>query len=589
MCGIVGYIGKKNAKDILIKGLKQLEYRGYDSSGIALFNNDLKIVKSIGRINNLEAKLAKGNLEQYNIGIAHTRWATHGGVTEGNAHPHHQGKVVLVHNGIIENAKELKKELINDGYKFLSETDTEVAAALIDKYYKKDALDAINQAMNKIIGSYAFGIIFTDKKDVIYTVKKDSPLVIGIGDNENFFASDICALSTYTDKFIYLDELEVAAISKKEVKIYKDKKEIKKESITITNKQLDVGKNGYDHYMLKEIYKEPVLLEKMFSKYLNNLDQLPDISKYKEIHVIACGSAYYAGMIFKSIIEEISDITIFIDVASEYRYKKHSYKEKTLVVAISQSGETADTVASLRIAKNKNTDILAIVNEEQSTIARESDMKVLIEAGKEIAVATTKAYLLQVAVLSLIAFKYATAKKIVDKEQLKKEYKEIPKLLNDLLNKTSLYKSLGNEISKYHDVFFIGRKIDYALCMEGSLKLKEISYIHSEAYQAGELKHGTISLIDDKTLVIAILTDEDIYLKTLSNLIEVSSRGAKTYTITTDKLKDDNSTVAVKNTSIFTESLLVVPTLQLISYYTALNKKCDIDKPKNLAKSVTVE
>ena len=590
MCGIIGYIGEKNPIDILINGLKSLEYRGYDSAGIALKNKDqVETIKSVGKIINLEKKIKSTDLISSNLGIAHTRWATHGRPSEENAHPHQSGKITLVHNGIIENADELREKLKKEGISFYSETDTEVVAALINKYYEKSPVDAITKALQEVKGSYALGILFEDNED-LYAVRKDSPLIVGLGQKENFIASDIAAIIDYTNKYILLEEKEIAHITKDKVEVIKEGKVIDKK-IEQTNLEKDSkDKNGYDHYMLKEIMEEPVVLEKTFKPYLEHLDRLPDLTKYEEIHIVACGSAMYAGMIGKTLLEEYANTKVEIDVASEYRYKNIIYDRKTIVILISQSGETADTIAAMRKAKDHNIDTLAIVNVKTSTIARESDSQIFIEAGPEIAVATTKAYILQVGIMALLAYKTALTKDLVKEEhKVLEEAEHLPRLIKEVLDRQDEYKEIAKEIYKEEDIFFIGRKIDYATSMEGSLKLKEVSYIHSEAYQAGELKHGTISLIDEGMPVFAIITDDTIKDKTVSNIEEVKSRGAKTIIISNESWDNQKLQVVVPRISPYFQPLLIVPTLQLIAYETAKLRGCDIDKPKNLAKSVTVE
>lgn len=590
MCGIIGYIGEKNPVEVLINGLKSLEYRGYDSAGIALKEKDeIEVIKSVGKIVNLEDKIKSKEIMESHLGIAHTRWATHGKPTEENAHPHTAGKVTLVHNGIIENAEELREKLKKEGVTFHSETDTEVVTALINKYYEKNPVEAIDKALKEVKGSYALGILFQGSED-LYAVRKDSPLIIGLGKNENFIASDIAAIIDYTNKYVLLEEGEVAHITKDKVEITKDKKVIEKE-VQTTNLERDAkDKNGYDHYMLKEIMEEPVVLEKTFEPYLKQLDKLPDLTKYEEIHIVACGSAMYAGMIGKTLLEEYANTKVEIDVASEYRYKNIIYDRKTLVILISQSGETADTIAAMRKAKENNVETLAIVNVKTSTIARESDEKIFIEAGPEIAVATTKAYILQVGIMALLAYKTALEKGLVqENEKVLQEAKKLPRLIKEVLDRREEYKKIAKEIYTSEDIFFIGRKIDYATSLEGSLKLKEVSYIHSEAYQAGELKHGTISLIEDKMPVFAIVTDDTIKDKTVSNIEEVKSRGAKTIIISNEKWENQKLQVVVPKISPYFQPILIVPTLQLIAYETAKLRGCDIDKPKNLAKSVTVE
>ena len=591
MCGIIGYIGKNKAINVLINGLEKMEYRGYDSSGVCLYSKDkIDIIKSIGKISNLKEKINYDETSSYTRGIAHTRWATHGGVTLENAHPHRQGKVIVVHNGIIENAKELKEQLKTKGYKFYSDTDTEVIAALLDYYLEDDILKTIEKAKQKLIGSYALGIVIEGIEDEMYIVKKDSPLIIGIGKGEVFFASDIVAINSYTNNFIFLSEGEVGILKEDKVEVYKDfiKQEKEVKTINVSNDSHD--KNGFAHYMLKEINEEPVLLENMLQPFLEDINLLPNISSYDAIHIVGCGSALYAGMVFKYLLEEVAGCNVLIEVASEYRYRKINYDKKTLVVLISQSGETADTIAAMRFAKKNNADTLAIVNVENSTIAKESDKVLFIKAGVEVAVATTKAYILQTALLSLIALKLCYDKGIIkDIEKYLDEYKTIPKLIKETIDKEENYKKIAKEIYNSKDAFFIGRKIDYAYSLEGSLKLKEVSYINASAYQAGELKHGTISLIDNNSVVFGILTDEEIISKTLSNIIETEARGANVIVITNDKKIDYKNKILVPKVSYFTQGLLVIPTMQLIAYYTALLKNCSIDQPKNLAKSVTVE
>lgn len=591
MCGIIGYIGKKQPVNFLLDGLKKLEYRGYDSSGIAIKENEnIQIIRSIGRIKDLENKTKNTKLLNGNIGIAHTRWATHGEPTEENAHPHQVGNVTLVHNGIIENAEELRENLITDGVKFKSETDTEVACAVINKYYEKDPIAAITKALKELKGSYAFGIIFKDSNK-LYAVRKDSPLIIGIGEDENYIASDIAAIINYTNKYILLEDNEIVEITAQEIKTYKDGVEIKKDiqAANITAEEADKG--SYKHYMLKEIMEEPIVLARTLNRYINNMESVFDVSKYEEIHIVACGSAMYAGMIGKSLLEEKANIKCLVECASEYRYKKVIYDRKTLVILVSQSGETADTVAAMRKAHEENIDTLAIVNVKTSTIAREAKHVMLIEAGPEIAVATTKAYLLQVAVFSLIALKAANLLGLEKNyNDILKEAENLPKLLKKVLEDKEEFKSISKEIYQNKDVFYIGRGIDYAMCLEGSLKLKEVSYTHSEAYQAGELKHGTISLIEEDVPVFAIITDDRIKDKTESNVIEVDSRKAKVFTITNDDtIKNHHKKYVVPKTSYYLQAILTVPPLQLVGYYVGDLKKLDIDKPRNLAKSVTVE
>lgn len=588
MCGIIGYIGKKSLEEVLIEGLKNLEYRGYDSSGIALQNfNDVQIIKSTGKIKELEKKLQEINLINSNIGIAHTRWATHGNPNIENAHPHQVGNITLVHNGIIENANELRQKLTKEGVKFKSQTDTEVLCALINFYYKNDISSAIKKALKEVKGSYALAIL-VKKDESIYAIKKDSPLIVGIDKDGYFIASDISAIIKYTNKYIILEENELVKLSQNDYVITKNNKIIKK---SIQSTEIDfesITKSNYKHYMLKEIMEEEILLEKTFNIY-NDKDSLIDISKYEEIHIIGCGSAMYAGMVGKTLLEEKSNIRCYVECASEYRYKKIFYDRKTLVILISQSGETADTIAAMRKAKENKIDTLAIVNVKTSTIARESDYKIFIEAGKEIAVATTKAYLLQITIFSLLAYFSSINKHILKEINLKEEEKNILSHLKNILEQRKKYYEIAKKIFQEEDIYFIGRGIDYSLCLEGSLKLKEISYIHSEAYQAGELKHGTIALINKNTPVIAIISDQNIANKTLSNIEEVKSRGANVIIISTKKISNYENNIVVPKISDFFQPILIIPILQLIAYEVANLRNCDIDKPKNLAKSVTVE
>ncbi len=606
MCGIIGYIGKeKKAINVIINGLKSLEYRGYDSAGIAVLeDNKIKIVKSSGKIKNLEIEIK--NLKESNIGIGHTRWATHGEPSFKNAHPHKNGNITLVHNGIIENYEEIKKELLKDGYNFISDTDSEIACAYIDKIYKetKDKLETIKLVQEKIRGSYAFGIIFDDELDTIYATRKDSPLIVATNKNENFIASDVPAILNETNKYILLDQQDIAVIKEDSIKIYdKNLNEKKYEIKEFEDSKEAALKNGFEHYMLKEIYDEPTLVKEFINLYLKDektlLTKIPDITKYKKIEIVACGSAYHAGLVGKNLLEEYANIETHCYVASEYRYSKHFFDKETLVILISQSGETADTLAALRLAKENNIDTLGIINVVGSSIAREVDNVIYLNAGYEIAVATTKAYLMQVLVLSLLAFATSIKKDLLDKELIKKiikDYKGLDKILEEVINNRETYYNIAKEIYNKKNVFFIGRKIDASLCMEASLKLKEISYMHSEAYEAGELKHGTISLIENNTEVISIITDKSIAEKTISNIKETIARGADVTLLTTDKIMKEykssnfyNNKIVVPNQTVFTEPLIISPTFQLLSYEIAKLRGEDIDQPRNLAKSVTVE
>lgn len=606
MCGIIGYIGKRDAKEVLISGLKSLEYRGYDSSGIAFVNNNkVNIVKSEGKVTNLENKLDKNIIT--NIGIGHTRWATHGAPNEINAHPHHIGHTTIVHNGIIENYVELKKEL-SKYYDFKSETDTEVACALIDYLYNetKDKLKALKEAMKKIEGSYALGIIFDDEVDTIYSIRKDSPLILAKKDDEYFIASDIAALLKYTNEYYLLDKGEIAKINNNGLVIYNnDLEKIEKEINVYRGTPSDVMKNGYDHFMMKEIHDELTVYNNIIKNYLPNFDiseleeKFGDFSKYEKICMVGCGSAYHAALVAQNIFEEYANIETKVEMGSEYRYKKIFADPKELVILISQSGETADTLEALRKAKENKMDTLGVINVLSSSIDRESDNVIYIMAGAEIAVATTKAYLAQVLILTLIGILMSYQKKLMTKEMADNYLKDLKHLVSDtqeILDKKEMYHEMAKKIHNDKDMFYIGRNIDYALCMEASLKMKEISYVHSEAYAAGELKHGTISLIENNTTVIGIVTKEDIAAKTISNLKETKARGSRIILVTNEKLyeqyKNDKfykEAIVVKNSNPLFQSLTITTPLQLLAYYVAYENNESIDQPRNLAKSVTVE
>lgn len=603
MCGIVGYVGKNNqCIKVLLEGLSKLEYRGYDSAGIAYLSNDvINIEKESGKLENLVSKASKNTLS--NLGIGHTRWATHGKATSINAHPHQNGKFTIVHNGIIENYMELKEKLIKRGYQFKSDTDTEVVSAVMDYLYKsnKDVLSCLKEVNNILKGSYALGIICDDYKDSLFVMKKNSPLILGIGTNENFIASDVPAILDKTNKYIALEDGDYGVITSDNINIFNNGKEVNLEVKEYEYDASSIDKQGYEHYMLKEIYEQPEVFKKTINKYLNDdinglIEKMPDFSKYHKIRIVACGSAMHAGLVGKQLIENYANIKVEVDIASEFRYNKLFLDKDELVIVISQSGETADTLEAVKIAKNNGNDTLGIINEKGSSIARNTKMVLYTEAGKEIAVATTKAYSAQVATLALIALNIATSKNAINKQEIKellKDIKNIPNYMTELLDNNEYYKEIVETIKGNNDIFFIGRGVDYALAMEGSLKLKEISYLHSEAYAAGELKHGTISLIDEGTPVIAIVTDEHISAKTISNIKEVKSRGAYVIYITNDITNKDSSfydkkIIIPKANDLFSPLLTIIP-LQYIAYYLAKINNCSIDKPKNLAKSVTVE
>lgn len=581
MCGIIGYVGEKRFSiDVIIDGLKHLEYRGYDSAGIAYVkDNNVVIEREVGRISNLESVLKK---DTSHIGIGHTRWATHGKPTKENAHPHKVGNITLVHNGIIDNFMELKSVLMSEGYTFKSDTDTEVAAAYIDSLYKEnnDMIKSLSICVNKFLGSYAFGIINELETDVLYALRKDSPLIIGVGENENFIASDVPSILKYTNKYIDIKNDEIVKITKDEVTVYDKNCNIVNKEISVFEGDANlVEKNGYETYMLKEIHEEAEVIKKTSEVELDF-----DITKYDEIDIVACGSAYHAGLVGKYMIEKLCDIKVNVCIASEYQYDKHFYRGKTLVIAISQSGETADTKKCVNIANDIGVDTLGIVNVKGSSIARICKHVIYTLAGPEIAVATTKAYLAQITTLILFAIK--NSKEKIDTDDLQK----LPYYIETLINKD--YTSLANMLMTKDDIYFIGRGIDYALCMEGSLKLKEISYIHSEAYAAGELKHGTISLISEGTPVIVVATSDELYLKTISNAKEVKARGAYVILVTDKEVINEgvyDKLISIPKVIEELRPILTIIPLQLISYEVAKLKGNDIDKPKNLAKSVTVE
>lgn len=589
MCGIVGYAGKTNVIKNIMTGLKSLEYRGYDSSGIAYLdkNNNIKIYKKVGQIKNLDQIL---NYEdEASLGISHTRWATHGGVTDTNAHPHNQGKITLVHNGIIENYEEIKKELEKEGYNFKSSTDSEVAAVLIDKLYKenKDMLKTLIKLKEILKGSYAFNIINSDIPNKIYGIRKDVPLIVGVSDHGNMFASDIPAILHVTNKYIVLNNNEIVELEQDNIKYYNSEgKEITKEVKEYAGTIDSISKNGYDHFMLKEINEESEVVKNILNLYTKNnkIKDIYNIKKYKNIDIVACGSASFAGQIGKYYIEKYANIKTEVYYASEYRYQKNFFTKDTLVILISQSGETADTLAALKLAKENGINTLAIVNRRDSSIAREADSVIYTEAGIEVAVATTKAYLAQVLILLLLAFKDNNKE-----TTLLEDLKLLPNLITKYINEYD-YSNIANILKDKEHIFYLGRGIDYYLSMEGSLKLKEISYIHSEAFQAGELKHGSISLIDKDFGVVSVVTDKTISDKTISNLKEVSARGAKIITIT--NIKDNNFadyTILVEDYDEILNPLLVIVPMQMLAYNVAKLRDCDIDKPRNLAKSVTVE
>ncbi len=607
MCGIIGYVGKeKKAQEILINGLERLKRRGYDSAGIAIVVDDkVKITKASGKIDNLVNILEK---EEASLGIGHTRWATHGDPSEVNSHPHKQGRITIVHNGIIENYKELKEDLITKGYKFNSETDTEIAAALLDKLYNEtnDMNKTLVEFQKQAEGAYALGIIVDDDYETLYTIKNNSALIIGINNDENYIASEMTAFNEYTNRCIILNDGEFAKITTNNIQCFdKDGYEIEKDIMTFKKNVDDNDKGIYEHFMLKEIYQQPNIFKNLTDFYIDmndNFDSLsekmPKFSKYNKIVIAACGSAMHAGLIGKSLIEKYAKIPVEVEIASEFRYKDTQFiDDKSLVIAISQSGETADTLEAVKIAKQHKSDTLGIINVPNSNIALNVDNVLYTEAGTENAVATTKAYLAQIALLALITLSIMNNNNNITNEEKKEiltAFKELPDQMEILLNDTyrAQYKEIAKNIHEQDRVFYIGRGIDNYLGMEGSLKLKEIAIINSQAYAAGELKHGTIALIDQGTPVIAVVNNESTIEKTLSNVKETFSRGANVYLITNEKLKDLNNdyyTIEIPHTIDLLQPILTIIPLQLIAYETALIKGTDIDQPKNLAKTVTVE
>lgn len=599
MCGIIGYIGTKKCVPKLIGALEALEYRGYDSAGVAYIKNgNVEIKKEKGKIKNLKDTLDM-DVDAY-IGIGHTRWATHGEANNINAHPHKNGKVTLVHNGIIENYIEIKEDLKKKGYKFTSETDSEVAAALLDELYSKnsDMVKSLYEASKIIRGSYAF-VVLVDGDDNIYASRCASPMIVAIGNDGYYVASDVPAILAYTNKYMLLNDYDIVKLSKDKIEIYdKDLNEIEKE-IKFFEGSMDVAtKGGFEHFMLKEINEQDKVFKDTVNYYFDGTIKSLEksfsyLKNFKKIDIVACGSAYHTGVVGKYLIENYANIPVNVEVASEYRYKKCFYDKDTLVVLVSQSGETADTLAALRKAKVDGITTMAIVNVVGSSIAREADYVTYIKAGFEIAVATTKAYLAQLAIFSLIALYLGYENKNINENEfneLVKEYNNLPALIKETINNDN-YSTIADKIYDKKQIFFIGRGIDYALSLEASLKLKEISYINSVAYQAGELKHGTISLIEKDTPVIAISTDDSLREKTISNIKEVKARGAYVVYVTNEtpqeKFYDD--IITIKKIHPILESILTIIPLQLLSYKVAKDNGCDIDKPRNLAKSVTVE
>ncbi|MCI5857010.1 MAG: glutamine--fructose-6-phosphate transaminase (isomerizing) [Agathobacter sp.] len=611
MCGIVGYVGRKQAAPILLDGLSKLEYRGYDSAGMAVFDGKkINIKKATGRLKVLSELTHDGETMPGTIGIGHTRWATHGEPSDVNAHPHFNKDqtIAVVHNGIIENYLKLKNILLEKGYEFCSETDTEVVAQLLDYYYNKydkDPLTAVTKVIHRVEGSYALGIIFADDPDCVYSVRKDSPLIVGQSAEGNLIASDVPSVLKYTRDVYFIDNEEIARLSEDKIEFFN----VDGEPITKESKHIDwdinaAEKNGYEHFMLKEIYEQPKVVRDTISPRVRDgkieIEELgmtdEEIRAIKRLYIVACGSAYHTGVTNKYVFEGLARIPVEVDVASEFRYRNPILEKDSLVIIISQSGETADSLAALRLAKERGCTTLGIVNVVGSSIAREADKVMYTWAGPEISVATTKAYSCQLVALYLLALKFAHANGRINDEELKSyllDLEKLPNQIESLLGNKERIQKFANRYVAAKDVFFIGRGIDYAISLEGSLKLKEISYIHSEAYAAGELKHGTISLIEEGTLVTAVVTQEELYKKTVSNIVEVKSRGAFVLAVTNDDNIDIEKNVDYviyipKTNKYFTNSLAIIP-LQLFGYYVSVGKGLDVDKPRNLAKSVTVE
>ena len=617
MCGIVGYVGNEQAAPFILSGLKKLEYRGYDSAGLAVFDDKtgkIAVVKAKGRLRVLDEKTDGGRSVSGCCGIGHTRWATHGEPSEGNAHPHYtdDGAIVLVHNGIIENYQELKEKLLKNGYQFHSATDTEVAVKLIDYYYKKTGtpLEAIAKTMLRVRGSYAFGILFKDHPGRIYAARKDSPLIVGKSAGENLISSDVPTVLERTRTVYYIGSLEIAELAEEEIHFYNlDLEPLEKEPVEVTWDAASAEKDGYAHFMLKEIHEQPKAVRDTLSAYMRDAEGgktiefseagLTDdlLSGLERVYIVACGSAYHVGMVGKYVIESLSDIPAEVDLASEFRYRNPKLMKNSLVIIVSQSGETADSLAALRLAKERGTPVLGIVNVLGSSIARESDYVLYTYAGPEISVATTKAYSAQLSVIYLLAVRCAKLKGMIGDDryrELAAELLALPDKMEKTLENKERIQWFASKYASAKEMFFIGRGIDYAIGMEGSLKMKEISYIHSEAYAAGELKHGTISLVESGILVVGILTQgTTLYEKTLSNMVETKSRGSYLMGLTcfgNYSIEDtvDFAVYVPRTDPLFAASVAIIP-LQLFGYYVSVAKGLDVDKPRNLAKSVTVE
>lgn len=602
MCGIVGYIGSRNSAEILVDGLKKLEYRGYDSAGIAVFEDGkIRMIKTKGRMKDLEEQLNKNGVPQGVCGIGHTRWATHGAPSDVNSHPHRSGRVTVVHNGIIENYSELRAEYQAMGREFLSETDTECVSMTLDILYDGDPVDAIFKAVKKLRGSYALGILFDDHPDTLYAIRRNSPLIVGIGEGENYIASDIPAILSRTNKYYLLETDELAVIRKDGIELLDSDRNPIKKDVFVANWDVNAAeKGGFDHFMLKEIHEQPKALRDTIDPRIANgvseifKKEMPDVSGIKRLYVVACGSAMHAGMVGKHAIERIAGISVQVEVASEFRYSTLLFQPGDAVLLISQSGETADTLEGLRIAKRNGIPTIAIVNVVGSSIAREADMVLYTWAGPEIAVATTKAYTCQVAVMLMLALRLAASRggDTAELQRLADQLSTVPEMVEKLIAREDEFKALAASYKDAEDLFFIGRGYDCALCWEASIKLKEVSYIHSEAYAAGELKHGTISLINEGYPVVGIATSGAHYEKTISNVEEVRARGAKVMIVCTEGTASKevaNDLIELPRVDEFIRPIAAIVPLQIFAYHCAVMRGCDVDKPKNLAKSVTVE
>lgn len=606
MCGVVGYVGDRDCANVLVDALTKLEYRGYDSAGIAVFERGvIKVEKCKGRLANLEEKMQREGRPSGSCGIGHTRWATHGEPSDINSHPHGNRRVTVVHNGIIENYREIKAFLTGEGYSFVSETDTETVAKLLDYYYMDDPLETIARVLAEIKGSYALGILFRDYPDRIFAVRKDSPMVVGVGENENFLASDVPAIIQYTRDYYLLEENEIAVVKKDSVQIYSTHKELLQKQLHTADWDVDAAeKGGFEHFMLKEIHEQPTAVKTTITPRIT--EGMPDFSAegfdaqklnaYRNIYIVACGTAMHAGMVGKYVIEKLARVPVIVDIASEFRYREPLIGQEDLMIVISQSGETADTKAALELAKERGAQTMAIVNVKGSSIARAADLVVYTHAGPEISVASTKAYMVQLSVMYLLAFALAYGNGKITMEAcqaLTRQLGEMPELINDAICLQGKCQYVASKLMNADSLLYIGRGLDYASSMEGSLKLKELSYIHSESYAAGELKHGTISLIMENMPVIAVATQKALAEKTISNIKEVKARGATVILVCSPELEPEEGVadhiIRLPEADELLMPMVAAVPLQLIAYYTAVLKGNDVDKPRNLAKSVTVE